>query len=437
MRKPFKFYVENLGCAKNQVDSETIITLLGNEGCAWVTDPAEADLIIVNSCGFIEKAKEESVNTTLLLRERHPGKKILLAGCLVERYEDQLRKELSEIDGFSGNRTLESVRDAALSLMGMGRPSSGHEKQVRTAFLSFPGSVYVKIAEGCDNGCAYCSIPLIRGGLVSRTVKEIVEEIRTLHDRGIFEFNLVAQDLGSFGRDRGRVEIADLFAALSRLDGRFWIRPLYIHPDHFPFELLPVIRGDGRFLPYFDIPFQHASRSVLSRMGRKGSKERYLDLIARIRDEAPGAVMRSTFLTGFPGETDGDFGELADFQQKAGLNWLGVFEYSREEDTAAYGMKGTVPRGTARKRREILEKNQVPITERGLDAMIGLEAEVLVEEEVKGEALFLGRCRSQAPDVDGLTVVNARGLVPGSLVNTRITRRNGFDLEAVVIPSPR
>ncbi|MBN1411191.1 MAG: 30S ribosomal protein S12 methylthiotransferase RimO [Spirochaetales bacterium] len=434
----YKYYIENLGCAKNQVDAETIITLLSESGCARVIEADQADLIIVNSCGFIEKAKRESITTTLYLREKYPGKKIILAGCLTERYFDQLRKEMAEIDGFAGNSDLNEVKEVSLALLRGDKPSrdkrkikSGNEV-IRNDFLSFPGSAYIKIAEGCSNYCSYCSIPYIRGKLVSRTIRSIREEIETLHRKGIVEFNLIAQDLGAFGADRGKPEIVDLFAAISELKGNFWIRALYIHPDHFPWPVLEIMKKDRRFIPYFDLPFQHASKSVLLNMGRKGSGEEYLELTGRIRSEIPASVIRSTFLVGFPGETDWDFSELLEFQMKARLNWLGVFEYSREEGTRAYQLKSRVARRVARERREEIEKRQVPITEVFLENMIGKNCRVLVEEKVEGEKFHIGRCFYQAPEVDGLVVINADGLEAGQFVQCRITRRNGFDLEAVL-----
>ncbi|MBN2536305.1 MAG: 30S ribosomal protein S12 methylthiotransferase RimO [Spirochaetales bacterium] len=430
----------SLGCAKNQVDSEIMISSLCQEGFSYVETPEAADIIIVNTCGFIEPAKEESIVTGLELKARFPGKKIILAGCLTERYKETLKKELPEIDGFFGNKNPETAGIRVKQIINSTGSGKMEENPVmpgtmkRTRLLSYPGSAYVKIAEGCNNRCAYCTIPDIRGELKSRPVKEISDEIREFLYRGIVEINLVAQDTGSFGLDKDEGEnIISLLATLSRIDGRFWIRLLYIHPDRFQDNMLELFKTDARFLPYFDLPFQHASPRILKMMGRKGNADSYLHLIKKIRKELPDAVIRSTFLTGFPGETDEDFHILTDFQHRAELTWLGIFTYSREEGTPAFSFPGKVRKTTAEKRKRLLEQNQIRITEQALSRFVGKELDVLIEEPVKNEGMFIGRGYFHAPDVDGLVVVNGTGLVPGTIVHTRIIRQNNLDLEAVVL----
>jgi ribosomal protein S12 methylthiotransferase len=440
------FYIESLGCSKNQVDSEVMIASLCKEGFLYTEEPENASIIIINTCGFIASAIEESIVTSLEFKTRFPEKKVFVAGCLTERYADELRREMPEMDGFIGNKMAAEAGVLLKALLesgdGVGNPAGLHtivpggngEVPERTRFLSFPGSAYVKIAEGCNNCCTYCAIPLIRGRLKSRDIDTIANEARLLLAKGMKELILVSQDTGSFGRDREeKGDIIALIHTLLAIDAPFWLRLLYIHPDRFPDQLLAIGEQDPRFLPYFDIPFQHASAGVLSRMGRTGNREIYLDLIRRIRSRIPRAVIRSTFLTGFPGETDEDFQVLIDFQEKAEIDWLGVFTYSREEGTPAFSFPDQVKEQTAVKRKKILEQNQLGITEKRLARHVGTYLDVLIEEPVINEPMYLGRSYIQAPEVDGLVVVNSESLTPGDIVRVRILRQNHLDLEGVVV----
>jgi ribosomal protein S12 methylthiotransferase len=425
------FHVESLGCAKNQVDSERMIAALEKAGWSLAEGPESAGVLIVNTCGFISDAKKQSIETSLELKARHPEKKVIMVGCLTERYGEEIGRELGEIDGFLGNRDPTAIVDV---VEGRARPSpqltfaADSQPYFRSHLLSFPGSAYVKVAEGCSNRCTYCAIPLIRGDLASRDRGEIVQEVRSLLDTGIRELVLIAQDLGSYGKDKGSPGLVRLLSDIAQLSGDFWVRLLYIHPDHFPEGLLDLLASDPRFLPYFDFPFQHAAPSILRAMGRRGEPAQNLQLISRVRARLPNAAIRSTFLVGFPGETEEDFKLLLDFQEEARLDWLGTFTYSREEDTPAYAMPGRVTKATARARKAEIERRQIPITERALDAHVGKTLDVLVEEPIEGEELSLGRAYLQAPDVDGLVVVHPQ-LAAGTMVPVRITRRNGVDLE--------
>ena len=275
----------------------------------------------------INPAKEESIAVTLELKEQFPGAKIVLAGCLAQRYGRDM--ELPEADAMAGNRNLDSVIQALQALETETRPVvmlDGDTREIeRVRLLSGEGTAFVKIAEGCDNRCSYCAIPLIRGPVVSRSTAAVIDEIRALVSRGIFEINLVAQDLASFGTDRGKPELPELLGEISRISGDFWIRLLYIHPDRFPYEILSVMKKDPRILPYFDIPFQHASRRVLRRMGRKGTASSYLDLMDRIRAELPDSVFRTTMLLGFPGERENDRREVQQFLKAGRFLWAGFF----------------------------------------------------------------------------------------------------------------
>jgi len=416
-----------------------MIAALQREGWTHSETPEAAEILIVNTCGFIAAAKTESIETTLALKTSFPEKKVIMAGCLTERYGQELAAELSEIDGFIGNKDPHAIVDLVEGGIGAARAKrpggrSLHRQRLeRTRLLSFPGSAYVKVAEGCSNRCTYCAIPLIRGDLASKSVESILDEIRGLLARGVRELIFIAQDLGSFGLDRGGAELPQLMKAVGSLDGLFWVRLLYIHPDRFPREILEIMSRDPRFLPYFDLPFQHAAPKILRAMGRTGSAEANLELLDEIRRRLPSAVVRSTFLLGFPGESEEDFQLLLDFQRKARFTWLGAFTYSREEGTPAYGMKDRVTKAIAERRQHEIEGRQVPITAEALDAQVGRTVEVLVEEKVEGEDMSIGRAYLHAPDVDGLVVVR-QSLAPGQWTRVQITRRNGVDLEAEVAP---
>lgn len=476
-----KFYLDNHGCAKNQVDGEEIAVRLEASGWTWADEAADADIVIVNSCGFIDSAKKESIDAVLGWKAMYPGKKVILAGCLAQRYATELAADLAEADGIVGNADLSDLVRAAEELGAGGRPVIAERPESapvsgtvrRTRLLDFPGTAHVKITEGCSNRCSYCAIPLIRGALRSRPVDEIVAECAWLVQRGARELVLIGQDLGSYGRDLGPGPLLpELLAALadpSRIpvppDGDFRVRTLYIHPDNFPEGILPLIAASPRLLPYFDLPFQHASAGILKAMNRHGDAETYLGLISRIRATLPDCMIRSTFLVGFPGETEADFRTLRDFQDAAELDWLGAFAYSREEGTTAFDMKARVPAKTAKARKKAVEEAQERITPRRLARFVGRVLDVLVEERVAigtsdgaavgtsdgaavgstggaavrtpgdvdgAEELSLGRAWLQAPDVDGLVVLRG-DYRPGSLVRARVLAVNGVDLDAIGI----
>ena len=482
------YYLDPFGCVKNQVDAENMMAFLNRAGWVAAENADNADLIIINSCGFIESAKQESINAVLNWRKLYPEKKILLAGCLAQRYAKELAASLPEADGLFGVSDPAGIVRAAALTVGTGpsekrrgdpepgaggcpetgeRPGVGEQPGVGDRpLLSLPGSAYVKISEGCNNRCSFCAIPLIRGGLRSRPVSEISLECKTLLGRGIKELCLIGQDSGSYGRDlaapgtdaAGAYLASDLspglpglMEALSRLEGNFWVRPLYIHPDNFPQSVLSIMERDKRFLPYFDIPFQHGSEKILRLMNRRGNAAAYLDLIETIRSIFPDAAIRSTFMTGFPGETEEDFEMLLDFQKKAMLDWLGCFAYSREEDTQAWNIKGRVAKKIALERKRLIEERQIPITEKRMERFIGRVFDVLVEEKFEAPAedtsfngnkvsnankiydetsLYLGRLPFQAPEVDGAAVITSPKLLKtGELISCRVFARSGFDLQ--------
>lgn len=434
------FYVESLGCSKNQVDAENIISSLNMAGWTDVKDPAEAELIIVNTCGFIKSAKEESISTILDFTSAYPGKKVVAAGCLSERYNQQLMDMIPELSGVFGSMAPSHIAEIAEAVEKGEKPVMIPEADLtvnpRKKFFSFDRSVYVKIAEGCSNRCTFCAIPIIKGDLHSRPLEDILSEISQLIKDGAFEINLIAQDLAGYGTDRGNRDLPALLRGISAMEGDFWVRLLYIHPDKFIDEVVDIIASDKRFLPYFDIPFQHASTRILRKMGRRGTAGTHLEMLASIKKRLPEAVFRSTFMTGFPGEKKEDFEALLDFQEKAQLNWVGFFIYSREEDTPAWSFRGAL--GTklsakaAEKRKSILESRQMEITMKLMDGFVGGVFPVLVEEKVGGEDFYLARAYFQAPEVDGLIVLHGENIRPGDVVKAKIIRRNGLDLEAVV-----
>lgn len=432
-----------------------MIAALERAGWTRANDPEDADTILVNTCGFIEPAKEESITTTLGFLEAYPRSRVVMTGCLSQRYPEELAAEIPELAGVFGNRAPARVPEFLADLDAGGErvriPSSGLEAHERTHLLSFPGSAFVKVSEGCDNRCSFCAIPLIRGSHRSKPMDAILAEVRSLLDRGVVEINLVAQDLASYGKDLPEATPEELLRRISALPGDFWVRLLYVYPERFPDSFFPILRADPRLLPYFDIPFQHASAKVLRGMGRPGDAGRYLALVRRIRHELPDAVIRSTLLVGFFGETDEAFEELLAFQRQADLDWLGVFPYSPEEGTPAMrgDPKPEVGRKLAERRARTVEERQREITERRMDRFVGRDLDVLVEELVPEEPLAIGRCYAQAPEVDGAVVVHvpeeeleadggaadadatALRVVPGRFVRCRIVKRNGLDLEAV------
>ena len=441
------FFIDQHGCAKNQVDGELIISRLNNLGLTQLFDAAGADLIIINSCGFIESAKKESIDALLFARRQYPKAKILLTGCLAERYAEILKDSMPEADGIFGNGDLSKIDEVIRTMQSGARPvfvppQKGVCCGERRTLLSFRGSAFVKITEGCSNHCSFCAIPLIRGELRSRKAFDIVAEIKELVQSGIREINLIGQDLAAYGTGEGddvfgtgtfalpkidengvncgtqtESALSLLLKNISELDGNFILRLLYIHPDHFNRDILDAIKADRRILHYFDIPFQSGSTNIIHAMNRRGSFTEYVRLVQDIRRALPDAVIRTTFLTGFPGETDEDALETQKFLREIQSAWSGCFPYSREEDTPAYDMKKRVAAKTAKARADALIAVQADITGQHLASHIGKEYDILIEEIIDigdGDSaetyedncgLAIGRAWFQAPDVDGSVVV--------------------------------
>ncbi len=470
-----KFFIDQHGCAKNRVDGEILATYLGNkkEKYELTMDPAEADLIIINSCGFIKSAKEESLNALMETKAAYPEKKVILAGCLAERYADLFSKSLPEADGIFGNGELSGIVEVADEVMAQNRPvektpQKGVSFCMREVSFGFKNSAFVKITEGCSNHCSFCAIPLIRGELRSRPADSILEEIRKLVSKGVYEINLIGQDLAAYGTGIDDAEIrsaiaklsgeeitekpndffpasgvtplAALLKLISKIEGNFVLRLLYIHPDHFNFDVLEVMKKDERFLHYFDIPFQSGSTEIIHSMNRRGSDESYSKMIERMREILPDLVLRTTFMTGFPGEKDKNFGETAAFLETIKPDWSGCFDYSLEDDTPAYNFKHRVPGRKAKKRAEILGDIQQELTLNKLESYVGKTFSILIEEIIpeEEELLAIGRAWFQAPEVDGAVVVRYEEedkdkVFEGAVVKAKILAVTGVDLDSRLV----
>lgn len=457
-----KFYIDQHGCAKNQTDGEIISGFLSDAGFTLTSEASEADFIIINSCGFIESAKKESINSIYQIKENYPDAKIVLTGCLAERYAKDLSESIPELDGIFGNGNLSKIVDFMKSVLNGNKkvetfPQEGVCAGKRPALFNFAGSAFVKITEGCSNHCSFCAIPLIRGELRSRPADAIISEIKDLIKNGVYEINLIGQDLAAYGTGVKDLSVIDgdskfsplcrLLQKISSLDGDFLIRLLYIHPDHFNTDILDVMKNDHRFARYFDIPFQSGDTQIIHGMNRKGSKESYINLVKTIRNELPECMIRTTFLTGFPGETDEAAANTLDFLKIIEPDWSGCFPYSREEDTPAYNLKNRVSKKIAEKRAAVLEETQSQITQKRQAFFCGKEECVLIEElielnpevaEDSNEGLAIGRGWFQAPDVDGCVVVRydlddetaVEAIKPGAVIKVKILSSTGVDLDS-------
>lgn len=454
------FYLDQHGCAKNQTDGELIITYLEKAGFKHTFEASQADFILVNSCGFINSAKKESIDAVYNIKAAYPKAKIILTGCLAERYSKLMFDSMPELDGVFGNGNLEKIADfmKQYKIESSERfvktyPQIGICSASRNTLLNFSGSAYVKITEGCSNHCSFCAIPLIRGEVRSRPAQSVVQEIKELVEKGIYEINLIGQDLAAFGLENNE-SLPYLLSKISELKGDFVVRLLYIHPDHFTKDIIQEIKKDKRFLHYFDIPFQTGDDDIIVAMNRIGPASEYIETIRYIKSELPDAVIRTTFLTGFPGETDENAENTYNFLKEIRPDWSGCFTYSREEDTPAYSMKPRVPAKIARARAERLEQLQSSITEENLKKYVGITTDVLIEEiitnnqevsEDSDEGLALGRAWFQAPEVDGCVVVrydltqkkDVDAVKPGNLVTVKILSVSGVDLDSRFIDSKR
>lgn len=458
-------HLTSLGCPKNLVDSENMLGQLVEEGLQPVAEPGEADVLLVNTCGFIQSAVEEGIDTILGLIEqkKNPGVRVVVCGCLVQRYGPDLVRELPEVDLFLGTEevaaigsrlraldraTAEQQEDggeysgpAGSSSIVRYRPSDGTERFLANAKLprrlaTAPHRAYLKITEGCGNRCSYCMIPAIRGPLRSRQPEDILDEARALAAAGVRELTLIAQDLTAYGLDLGPggPRLGSLLKTLHREVEVPWIRLLYLYPTRVSDELLEIVAGHPRILPYFDIPFQHVADPVLKAMNRPYGEELVRDLVARVRRILPGAVIRTTFMVGFPGEREADVDRLAAFMAECRLEHVGIFTYCNEEGCAAAALPGQLDEETKEQRRRRLMTMQADISLAANEARVGRVEEVLVEGvSAESDLLLEGRAWFQAPDVDGCVYINEGECRAGELVQVKIRAAHPYDLVGGIV----
>lgn len=415
-----KVGVVSLGCAKNLVDSEILLGKLKSAGVTITPNPEEADLIIINTCGFIEPAKLESIETILEFAES--GKEVIVMGCLVERYREEIKREIPEVKAFFGTESWDEI----LKYLGL------KEKQRSFRVLSTPKSyAYLKIAEGCNRLCSFCAIPQIRGKHRSRKMEEIVEEAKILADQGVKELCIVSQDTTYYGKDLYKEnKLVELLERLEKVEGIKWLRLLYLYPTEVSDELIEFVANSEKVVPYFDVPIQHVSDRVLKDM-RRGHDEKFLrNLIEKIRAKVQKAVLRTSVIVGFPTEREEDFKKLLSFVEEGHFLWLGVFTYSHEEGTYAYGLGDLVPREVKEERKEAILETQRKITKKKLKGFLNEELEILIDGYDE-EFSFVpkGRAYFQAPEVDGVVYVETeRELKPGEFVKVKIYQTTDYDL---------
>jgi len=435
-----KVFLHSLGCPKNLVDSELMLGLVARDGGEVVLDPAAADVLVVNTCGFIGDAKKESIDAILELA-RHkaddPGKRLVVTGCLVQRYGGELQTALPEVDAFLGTgdfvRLPEILKDRTRS-EAVAYGGAAHllpdlkVPRLRTGDFF---SAYLKVSEGCDHRCSFCIIPQIRGRHESRPMDAVLAEARALAADGVIELNLIAQDLTAYGRDRrDGSSLSRLLRELAQIDGLRWIRLLYTYPRYVTDELLEVIAEEEKVCSYIDMPLQHISDRMLQRMRRERDGAAIRRLLRRIRHRIPGVAVRTALIVGFPGETETDFAELLEFVREARFERLGVFRYSKEEGTAAATFTNQVPEAVKRSRRALLMQAQAQISTAANRDLIGSEQMVLAcGQDERGRSY--GRLSTQASEIDGVVHL-ASGIAPGTLTWVRITGSNAYDLRAEV-----
>lgn len=424
----------SLGCAKNLVDSEGLVGALRSAGFDLAESVEEADLALVNTCGFIDPAKEESIEAIVAVaRHKEFGRLrgLMVAGCLVERYLDDLKRDMPEVDCWLAFRDYARIVEEAEALMGLPQvPREAHER----VLLTPSPYAYLKISEGCDQKCAFCAIPGIRGRLQSRTIEANVEDARRIAAQGVAEIDIVSQDTTAYGRDLyGRPRLTDLLQALTAIDGPAWWRILYLYPSILRDDVLEEIAGNDRIVKYVDLPLQHMSGRMLTRMRRGISAERQHALLERIRDVVPEVALRTTLITGFPGETAEDHAESLAYVRDGWFDRLGVFTFSREEGTASYDLDGQVPPEVAEERRaELMEAQQAVHFAFNRDK-VGRTLDVLVEEIDAVRDTASGRTAWDAPDVDGrIHVAGGGGLRPGTVVPVAVTGVSDYDLEGTL-----
>ena len=430
----------SLGCSKNLLDTEMTIGLFKNNNFKIVNDPSNADIIVVNTCGFIEPAKEEAINTLLEMAEYKKGKcKYLIAmGCLVERYKDELEKALPEVDLFIKYSEYENIWEQIESVIGKienDKTEKNNLDFMDRVVTTGENFAYLRIGEGCSNNCTYCAIPYIRGKYISRKIEEIIEEAKMLANNGVKELIVIAQDTTKYGIDLyGEPKLAELLKELCKIDEIKWIRFLYAYPETITDELLEVVKNNDKICNYFDIPVQHISDKVLKRMNRQSDGKSIRNLIKKIRKEIPDAIIRTTVMVGFPGETEEDFEELYDFIKEAKFDRLGAFSYSKEDGTPASRIKTQVHPMTKKSRYNKIMAIQQEVYKEVSNKYIGKDLEVLLEERSFDGKYYIARSYMDVPDIDGVVFVNCdEENLEGKFIKVKVTNVQDYDLIAEVI----
>ena len=440
-----KILFVSLGCDKNLVDTENMLGILKNKGFEFTDDEWEADIIAINTCCFIGDAKQESINTILEMAEHKKDarcKVLVVAGCLAHRYQDEIIKEIPEVDAFVGTSSYDKIADMINSVLEEKGISNFVEDANRMPMVeadrivTTPGYYeYLKIAEGCDKHCTYCVIPKVRGSFRSFPIEYLVNQTKKLVEGGVKEIILVAQETTLYGVDLyGKKSLPKLLHNLGLIEGLEWIRILYCYPEEINDELIEAIKNEPKVCHYLDMPIQHASDNILKRMGRRTSKQELTDIVAKLRREIPDIALRTTLITGFPGETDADHEEVMQFIDECEFDRLGVFTYSREEDTVAAQMPDQIDEEIKEKYRDELMQLQQEISADRSAAMIGRIVRVMIEGFIPEDNTYVGRSYKDAPNVDGLVFVECdRELMSGDFIDVKITGSTEYDLIGTIV----
>lgn len=444
-----KLALISLGCSKNLVDSEHYLGILSKrKGMELTSELSEADIVIVNTCGFIGDAKEESIETILEVSEfKETGnlKKLIVAGCLAQKYSEEILKELPEVDAVIGTGDIDKIEKVVDEIL-------ENKKVIETKNMTFLANAntervlttashtaYLKISEGCNRACTYCIIPQMRGRLRSRSIEDIVEEAKRLVASGVREINLLAQETTEYGIDLyGDKKLAALMKELCKIEGLKWLRTYYMHPEYVTDELIEVMKSEEKICKYFDVPIQHVSDNILRNMARAKSGEQVKDVLNRIRKAIPEATIRTTLIVGFPGETEENFQELMDYVREFEFDYAGVFKYSREEDTVAYNLPNQVPEEIKEKRYAELVNLQSEIAERKNRRLLGEEIEVMIDGvSSESEYLLEGRTRGQALEIDGKVLTTDGTAKPGEIVKVKFEQNFEYDFVGPIVENEK